>query len=238
MEDGGRTSRAARSWRLLTAEAARLSLPRSGLPASAVLVANLARRARAEAATKSSSTAGGVTVAPAVVEGFDFLADVLGLPIETKSAIVAATAAPVGPRVSRARRQSGSRPGQLGYLDGDLRVLGDSLRIITVPVWIRCGLGSFPFRTPRRQAEWVPCTRPSSPCERAAVFTAQISISHSHRTLDYRSSVISEGGWPRGERTDERFHSSSPHQHTPHVTHVTPPRPTLDDGGWRAPCTA
>jgi hypothetical protein len=49
-------------------------------------------------------------VAPAVIEGFEFLADVLGLPIETKSTIVTATAAPVGPRVSRARKQSGSLP--------------------------------------------------------------------------------------------------------------------------------
>ena len=107
--EGEQAKKGLRAWLILSAHARECHLPSNGLPAGQALVGHLvdleARRARA----KAKGSRGGQTVGATIAEGFRFLADPCGLPINANTKLVSAMAAPTALAPS-SRRHAGSLP--------------------------------------------------------------------------------------------------------------------------------
>ena len=89
---GAKLGKALRTWRLHVATAEARGLPNFGLPATAALCAQVVTaemdRARRE------GNAPKMTVGKSIKEGYDALAEVVGLPVDSKNALVEAAAEP------------------------------------------------------------------------------------------------------------------------------------------------
>ena len=89
---GDRARKALRAWRLLRDTAKARGLMAGGLPASAALVADIVRGELERAQGEATGSQGGNTVGGTVRDGFLWLQEVAGQPIDAKNALVEAAA--------------------------------------------------------------------------------------------------------------------------------------------------